>query len=124
MEKLDIKQMSQKKYFNARNMLDCSWGEFGSLLNYKAENAGCLVVKVNPKNTSKRCSNCGNLQDMPLWKRTYECDCGLVLDRDYNSAKNIINLGQELSYVENNSSVPLVQGLSMKQEAPSLNLRI
>ena len=119
MEKLDIKQMSQKKYFNARNMLDCSWGEFGSLLNYKAENAGCLVVKVNPKNTSKRCSNCGNLQDMPLWKRTYECDCGLVLDRDYNSAKNIINLGQELSYVENNSSVPLVQGLSMKQEAIS-----
>ncbi len=36
MEKLDIKQMSQQKYFNARNMLDCSWGEFGSLLNYKA----------------------------------------------------------------------------------------
>ena len=119
MEKLDIKQMSQKKYFNARNMLDCSWGEFGSLLNYKAENAGCLVVKVNPQNTSKMCLNCGNLQDMPLWKRTYECDCGLVLDRDYNSAKNIINLGQELSYVENNSSVPLVQGLSMKQEAIS-----
>jgi len=26
-------------------------------------------------------------------------------------------LGQELSYVENNPSVPLVQGLSVKQEA-------
>ena len=119
MEKLDIKQMSQQKYFNARNMLDCSWGEFGSLLNYKAENADCLVVKVNPKNTSKMCSSCGNLQDMPLWKRIYECDCGLILDRDYNSAKNILKLGQELSYVENNPSVPLVQGLSMKQEATS-----
>jgi len=117
MEKLDIRQMSQQKYFNARNMLDCSWGEFGNLLNYKAENAGCLVVKVNPKNTSKMCSSCGNLQDMPLWKRTYECDCGLKLDRDYNSAKNILNLGQELSYVETNSSVP--QELSLKQEATS-----
>jgi len=121
MEKLDIKQMSQQKYFNARNMLDCSWGEFGNLLNYKAENAGCLVVKVNPKNTTKMCSQCGNLQDMPLWKRTYECDCGLVIDRDYNSAKNILNksLGKGLAYVENNPSVQVEQGLSMKQEATS-----
>lgn len=119
MEKLDIKQMSQQKYFNARNMLDCSWGKFGNLLNYKAENADCLVVQVNPKNTTKMCSNCGNLQDMPLWKRTYECDCGLVLDRDYNSAKNILNnaLSQELAHVENNPSVS--QGLSMKQKATS-----
>jgi len=118
MEKLDIKQMSQQKFFNAKNMLDCSWGEFGSLLNYKAENAGCLVVKVNPRNTSKMCSQCGNLQDMPLWIREYKCEnCGMVLDRDHNSAINILKLGQELSYVENNSSVPLVQELSMKQEA-------
>ena len=125
MEKLDIQQMSQQKFFNARNMLDCSWGEFGSLLNYKAENAGCLVVKVNPKNTSKMCSQCGNLQDMPLWNREYKCEnCGMVLDRDQNSAKNILKSGQELSYVENNPSVPLAQELSMKQEAPSLNLRI
>ncbi len=121
MEKLDIKQMSQQKFFNARNMLDCSWGEFGNLLNYKAENAGCLVVKVNPKNTSKMCSQCGSLQDMPLWVREYKCEnCNMVLDRDHNSAINILKLGQELSYVENNSSVPLVQELSVKQEAPTL----
>jgi len=43
----------------------------------------------------------------------------MVLDRDHNSAINIFKLGQELSYVENNSSVPLVQELSMKQESPS-----
>lgn len=118
MENLDIKQMSQQKFFNARNMLDCSWGEFGDLLSYKAENAGCLVVKVNPKNTSKMCSQCGHIQDMPLWKRTYECaNCGFVIDRDYNSAKNILKLGQELSYVENNPSA--LQELSVKQEATS-----
>lgn len=121
MEKLDIKQMSEQKFFNARNMLDCAWGEFGEILKYKAENAGCLVVKVNPKNTTKMCSSCGSLQDMPLWERTYNCEnCGMVLDRDHNSAINILKLGQEMSYVENNSSVSLIQELSMKQEAPSL----
>ncbi|MBL7147326.1 MAG: transposase [Nanoarchaeota archaeon] len=123
-EDLDIKQMSQQKYFNACNMLDCSWGEFSNLLNYKAENAGCLVIKVNPKNTTKMCSQCGNLQEMFLYKRTYECaNCGFVIDRDYNSAKNILKLGQELSYVENNPSVQLEQGLSMKQEALTSKLR-
>jgi transposase len=32
------------------------------------------------------------MQDMPLWKRTYRCkneNCGLVMDRDENSAVNI-----------------------------------
>src|SRR5258708_3335524 len=32
-----------------------------------------------------------HLQDMPLWKRTYKCPkCGLVMDRDENSAINIL----------------------------------
>ncbi len=35
---------------------------------------------------------CKHKQDMPLWKRTYRCEnenCGLVMDRDENSAVNI-----------------------------------
>ena len=117
-EDLNIKQMSQQNYFNARNMLDCSWGKFIQFLTYKAESAGCKVIKINPKNTTKMCSHCGNLQNMPLYKRTYKCkNCGLIIDRDYNSAKNILKLGQELSYVENNSPVHIEQELSMKQEA-------
>ncbi len=118
MEDLNIKQMSQQKYFNSRNMLDCSWGKFATFLDYKAESAGCQVIKVNPKNTTKTCSQCGSIQDMPLYKRTYECvECDFVIDRDYNSAKNILKLGQEMSCVENNSSVHIEQELSVKQEA-------
>ena len=120
MEDLDIKQMSQKKYFNAKNMMDASWGKFAQLLDFKAESAGCQIVKVNPRNTSKTCSQCGHIQDMPLYKRTYECaNCGFVIDRDYNSAINILTklAGQELSCVEKSTSVPLEQVGSMKQEA-------
>ena len=41
------------------------------------------------RESSKRCSRCGQLQPMPLWKRTYRCqNCGLVMDRDENSAVN------------------------------------
>jgi hypothetical protein len=38
----------------------------------------------------KMCSRCGQLHDMPLAKRTMVCDCGLTLDRDTNSAVNIL----------------------------------
>jgi len=118
MEDLNIKQMSQQKYFNARNMMDASWGKFTQLLDYKAESAGCQIVKINPRNTSKTCSHCGSIQDMPLYKRTYECaNCGFVLDRDYNSAINILNSGQEMSCVESIPNTSMKQGNSLKQEA-------
>jgi hypothetical protein len=44
------------------------------------------------RDTTKMCHVCKHLQDMPLWKRTYRCvneNCGLVMDRDENSAVNI-----------------------------------
>ena len=118
MEDLNIKQMSQQRYFNARNMMDASWSKFAQLLDYKAESAGCQIVRVNPRNTSKTCSQCGNIQDMPLYKRTYECaNCGFVIDRDYNSAINILNSGQEMSCVEKSTNTQFEQVGSMKQEA-------
>ena len=67
-------------------------------------------TKVNPRNTSKKCSNCRELQDMLLSQRTYFCGCGLELDRDVNSARNI--LAQGLGFVENET-----ESSSMKQEA-------
>ncbi|MBN1159984.1 MAG: transposase, partial [Candidatus Diapherotrites archaeon] len=123
MEDLNIKQMSQQKYFNARNMMDSSWGVFAQLLDYKAESAGCQVIKVDPRNTTKSCSQCGNIQNMPLYKRTYDCkNCGLVINRDYNSAINILNkfTSQELAHVERFPSAR--QGNSMKQEAPCVSV--
>ena len=118
-EDLAIKNIMQSSY-NAKNMADASWGRFVQFLCYKAENAGCKVEKINPKNTTKQCSNCGNIQKMPLWIRTYKCSsCGFEIDRDLNSAINIKNkfIGLERANVENNSSVQHEQELSMKQEA-------
>jgi len=53
------------------------------------------------------------------FSRTYCEKCGFVIDRDCNSAINILNKlsGQELSCVENSVNTPLEQTGSVKQEA-------
>jgi len=120
-EDLKIKEMMMN-FYNAKNMADASWGKFLQMLEQKVESTNAQVVRVNPKNTSKTCSECGNIQDMPVWKRVYNCKCGLELDRDTNSAINIRNKynSQELAFVENKSYTDCrnnQQDLSMKQEA-------
>src|SRR5260370_10511702 len=69
------------------------WGLFTfiEMLTYKCQLYGKDLVILNEHNTSKMCSGGKHLQDMPLWRRTYNCPkCGLVMDRDENSAINIL----------------------------------
>jgi putative transposase len=63
---------------------------FVRFLTYKAEKIGKRVIEISEKNTTKRCYACGKLHDMPLSKRIMKCDCGNVIDRDRNSAVNIM----------------------------------
>ena len=92
-EKLTILNMVKNSRLS-RIILEQSWGLFVRMLEYKAERAGGRVVKVNPKNTSKACSVCGNVKEvLPLSEPVYSCsNCGFVLDRDHNAALNIANL--------------------------------
>jgi transposase len=42
------------------------------------------------------CSECGTIKDeLLLSERTFKCDCGFVLDRDINAARNIFKAGIE-----------------------------
>jgi putative transposase len=69
------------------------WGlyDFVQMLVYKCVLAGKTLELEDERDTSKTCSGCGHLQNMPLWKRVYRCpSCGLVMDRDENSARNIL----------------------------------
>ena len=79
-----------------RSILDQTWGDFNSMLSYKAESAGGLVCKVNPKFTSQTCSNCGRKpkERIELSVRMYEClACGYKEDRDVNAAINVLRVG-------------------------------
>jgi putative transposase len=127
-EDLSIKNMI-KNHNLAKSISDAGWGQFISFLNYKAEEAGCYVEKVNPRNTSKKCSVCGYIfSDMTLSIREWICPiCNTEHNRDINASINILNkqyggnpseftLG-EISSVDDRSISYLKSTLSLSQEA-------
>ena len=88
LENLNIKGMTRA--FLAKSVLDCSWAAFLNMLHYKAEEAGCEVVLVNPAQTTQKCSNCGLIQKKSLAERKHSCACGMSMHRDLNAAINIL----------------------------------
>ena len=124
-EDLNIKGLKEKGNSTGlhRSIHDASWGRFYSYLSYKAESAGTNLIKVDPRNTSQMCSNCGSIVKKTLSERVHRCPyCGFVAERDYNAAVNIHRVGMEQPF-EPVETIPLhhisvMQVLSMKQEVP------
>ncbi|WP_415282417.1 RNA-guided endonuclease InsQ/TnpB family protein [Candidatus Nitrososphaera sp. FF02] len=77
----------------ARSILDSGWRTFRIMLQYKANR----VIEVEPHYTSIICSKCSNKVPKSLAIRLHSCSrCGLILDRDYNAAVNILQRGLAL----------------------------
>jgi putative transposase len=94
LEKLNSKEMSKRikgKLHLGKHIIDAGWNKFTNMLCYKAEEAGCRVVFVEAKNTTQECSNCHRIVEKQLSDRIHHCPfCGLKIDRDLNSALNIL----------------------------------
>jgi len=89
-EKLSILNMVQNHSL-AKSIMDASWGAFLAILEDKAARAGHQVVRVNPRFTSQRCHQCGEIVQKSLSVRTHICPfCGYIADRDINAAQNIL----------------------------------
>jgi putative transposase len=86
---------ASKKAGLNKSILDAGWGSFIDKVLHKAEWAGVTVMQVDPKKTSQMCSACGKEgEHKDLSVRTHVCiHCGIVLDRDYNAALNILDRG-------------------------------
>jgi putative transposase len=92
-EDLAPREMGQTRGMR-KSILDVAWSQFISMTVAKAEEAGRRVVLVNPRNTSKLCSACGELVQKRLSDRIHACaSCGLVMGRDHNAARNILHRG-------------------------------
>ena len=85
------KQKGKKKRAMNRSTQNQGYlSRFIEFLTYKAELIGKRIIKIDESYTSKTCYVCGKIHEMPLWKRNMECDCGNYIDRDRNSAINIM----------------------------------
>lgn len=98
-EDLNISGML-KNHALAKSISDASWGTFLDILTNKAASAGHEVIRVNPRYTSQKCFQCGEVVQKSLSVRTHMClFCGYIADRDVNAAKNILRAGTPLSGV-------------------------
>src|SRR5215472_13561332 len=80
-----------KNHHLAKSISDASWGLFLSWVRYYGTLADVPVVAVSPRFTTQDCSGCGYRVQKSLSTRTHVCpSCGLVLDRDWNAALNIL----------------------------------
>ncbi|VWX31599.1 transposase [Moraxellaceae bacterium 17A] len=91
LEDLAVKNMVKNRKL-AKAINDVGWGQFVTLLTYKASWYGKNILKVNRFfASSKICSHCHHkLNNLPLSVRSWTCpSCQAEHDRDINAAKNI-----------------------------------
>jgi putative transposase len=77
---------------DARNKLSgWSFAQLVSFLEYKAKLVGVPVVKVDPRNTSRTCAECGHCEkDNRKSQANFLCvSCGHRANADQNAARNI-----------------------------------
>ena len=111
-ENLDIKEMSEHtSYLDAKTSTKggnhgksvglLQWSYFLKKLEENAEKFGCHLVladKFYP--SSQICSSCGKIHSemKDVTKRTLECECGNIIDRDHNSVINLLKFGEVVVY--------------------------
>lgn len=91
-EDLSVRNMMKNRCLS-KSISDQGWGQFLSMLRYKAEWYGrTILVADRFFPSSKRCSACGWVnENLPLSVRSWSCpSCLAKHDRDINAAKNIL----------------------------------
>jgi putative transposase len=93
-EDLNIKGLAAGRL--AKSVHDARWSSFVDTLAYKAEHAGRVLVKVDPRGTSQHCP-CGAHVPKTLSQRWHQCPaCGLSAARDQVAAQLILGRGLRL----------------------------
>lgn len=90
-EDLNVSGMLKNHYL-AKAIVDSGWSEFMSMLEYKARWYGVEILQCGRFDPSSKMCECGYVNhDLTLSMRKWTCpQCGAVLDRDVNAAKNIL----------------------------------
>jgi putative transposase len=78
-----------------RSIADAGWGVFLTILAAKAESAGREVIAVDPRNTSRRCPECGHTsaENRPTQEKFHCVSCGHTAHADTVGALNVLRAG-------------------------------
>ena len=96
-EDLNLKGMAGGLHLG-KGVHDNGYGLFLSMLEYKLEERGKYLIKVDRYfASSKICSVCRKKkEELSLSDRIYYCECGNRMDRDVNAAVNIMKEGKRI----------------------------
>ena len=94
-EDLNVKGMMKNKHLSKAVQQQC-FGEFRRQIEYKsAWNNISVIIADRFFPSSKLCSCCGNIKkDLKLSDRIYKCECGNMIDRDYQASLNLKRYGE------------------------------
>ena len=95
LEDLNVSGMMKNKYLSKAVQQQC-FGEFRRQIEYKSTwNNVQVIIADRFFPSSKLCSCCGNIKkDLKLSDRIYKCECGNVIDRDYQASLNLKRYGE------------------------------
>ena len=95
MEDWNVKGMMKNKHLSKAVQQQC-FGEFRRQMEYKSMwNNIQVIIADRFYLSSKLCSCCGNIKkDLKLADRIYKCECGTVMDRDYQASFNLKRYGE------------------------------
>ena len=96
-EDLNVKGMLKNKHLSKAVQQQC-FGEFRRQIEYKSEwNNIPVIIADRFFPSSKLCSCCGAIKkDLKLSDRIYRCECGNVIDRDFQAALNLKRYGENV----------------------------
>ena len=109
-----------KKTLNHSLQNTGSMSRFTEFLTYKAKKVGKRVIEISERNTTKTCSKCGKKEKRKLSDRVIQCNCGNTMDRDLNSAVNILLKFLWYKYIKGHKNIDpcyLLQNPSMDEES-------
>lgn len=96
-EDLNVRGMMKNKHLS-KAIQEQGFYEFKRQIEYKsARNNISVIIADRFFPSSKLCSSCGHVKrDLKLSDRTYQCDCGNVIDRDFQASLNLKAYGENV----------------------------
>jgi len=106
-----------------KSILDQGWFEFRRQLEYKLSWQGGMLVEVDSRYTSQRCTYCGHTaKENRVSREVFRCQvCGHKENADLNAAKNILTVGQTgMACVANHEGGRQQEPIGNREEVLSL----